>query len=503
MSGSPAVLALLSLTLLSGAAVGARGGADGPGPARKERSLGEVASELARDGAFSRSDARSTQKIEREIRPLLREVQGLTGRLDALARSYPDLRDLEAARAERLAARDSLERKRARLMELQARFVVEMGIGVSEGMRQAFAPERVKKPDEMLQRFLAASSLSQDDQIALRAAQKCLKDEAGAFAAAEESLARGRALTRAGAVCAACLLLAGGIAYALAARSRRAARASVLPAAPSLPAVSEPAAIGGSYRLVRELEDGKGRAFQALDLKTDRTVVLKRLRDELAQSPRELERFLAEAGRVASLEHANIVKLRGLVKDVTGAYLVFEHFPGTSLDHLLGTRGRLSLAAAAGIIGQAAAAVDYAHSRGVLHQGLSPSNILVDEGGSAKVADFSLAQRARLTAARVSGAVFPGALAYLAPEQELGEACRESDVYSLAACLYEAVTGRPPFQGDHLAQKRAMAFAPPSAAGLPAALDAVISKALQPDPTLRYRRAAELIGALRGVVPAG
>ena len=260
--------------------------------------------------------------------------------------------------------------------------------------------------------------------------------------------------------------------------------------------------VGGSYRLDRELgRGGMGVVYEATDLALRRKVAVKRLRPELKESPRDLEMFLAEARVVAALHHPHIVEIYAVVNDGDDLHLVFELVTGQPLQVALARAGRLRLDSACALIRQVGSALDYAHANKVIHRDLKPANVMLTSQGAAKVTDFGLAHQVGMTVARVTQASTWGTPPYMAPEQELGESSPESDLYSLGVMLYEAVTGKVPFPGpNYLAQKREMLFAPPSqAAGLGADHDAVVRRALDPEPRRRFASAAELVQALEAV----
>ncbi|MEK7874026.1 MAG: serine/threonine-protein kinase, partial [Chloroflexota bacterium] len=295
------------------------------------------------------------------------------------------------------------------------------------------------------------------------------------------------------------VLLAGlGLFWGYRARTARRlpapAQAAAGFAAPRTPDV----VLGGNFRIVRELgRGGMGVVFEALDLALERKVAVKRMREELCQSPKDVEAFLDEARMVAALRHPNIVEIHSVLWENGSAYLVFEFVPGEPLNRTLG-RGRLDGRPLTGLLSQLASALDYAHSRKVIHRDLKPANIMLTAEGTAKVMDFGLAHRAKMTVARLTRAKAAGTFAYMAPEQELGSVSRESDLYALGVCVYEMAVGRLPFEGPNfLVQKRELRYVPPSkAAGLSPAFDALIAKALQLDPARRFHSAAELLAAV-------
>ncbi|MFA5137944.1 MAG: serine/threonine-protein kinase [Elusimicrobiota bacterium] len=253
--------------------------------------------------------------------------------------------------------------------------------------------------------------------------------------------------------------------------------------------------LGGNFEVKRELgQGGMGTVYEAEDLTLRRKVAIKQMREELQQSPKDLEMFLNEARLVAALKHPNIVEIHGVLRDDGRVYLVFEHVSGRTLGDLLKESGKMPVRAALALFKPVADAVDYAHACRIIHRDLKPANIMLTDAKAVKVMDFGLAHQASVTVARLTRAAAWGTMAYMAPEQELGSVSRESDVYSLGVCLYEAMAGKQPFPGpDFLRQKRSKAYEPPSKLGLPAGLDAVMARALDPEPGRRFHSAGELL----------
>ncbi|MFA5139615.1 MAG: protein kinase [Elusimicrobiota bacterium] len=251
------------------------------------------------------------------------------------------------------------------------------------------------------------------------------------------------------------------------------------------PAAAGPG-LSGSYQVVRRIgAGGMGEVYEALDTALNRRVAIKKLRDEIRSSPRERERFLRMAKTVAALHHPNIVDIYSVLEDGPDAYLVFEFVDGKTVDELLRSRGRLSLNDALGVASGVVAAIEYAQSKGVLHGGLKPSNIMIGRDRVVKVMDFGLAQEAK--------EFMGGSTPYTAPEQGQGMSCRASDVYSLAACLYEMLSGRPPSEGNGAGPLSACVD------GLPTGLDAVLARGLDPEPAKRWPSTAELYSALKSL----
>jgi serine/threonine-protein kinase len=232
-------------------------------------------------------------------------------------------------------------------------------------------------------------------------------------------------------------------------------------------------------------------------------VAIKKMREELRADERERRRFLEEARTVAALHHPNIVDIYAVVEEGPDVFLVFEYVDGETVYDILCKRKTLALSQAAGIMRGMAAALDYAHGQGVIHRDLKPSNVMIDQGGFIKVMDFGIARAAKDAATRASMTnTIIGTPPYMAPEAERGEIRKEGDVFALAACAYEMLTGKPAFTGaGMLMNKIDMAFVPPthSVPSLPAGVDEVVRKGLEADPAKRFHTAGEFVKALEGL----
>jgi tetratricopeptide (TPR) repeat protein len=282
------------------------------------------------------------------------------------------------------------------------------------------------------------------------------------------------------------------------------------------PAAAPAAASGvirGQYEILRQIgAGGMGMVYEGTDRSLGRRVAIKKMRDELRVNARERDRFVIEAKTVASLHHPNIVDIYAIAEEGDDVYLVFEYVDGKTVHDLVQSQGRLSPADSARVTRAMGEALAYAHSRGVIHRDMKPSNVMLTAAGQVKVMDFGIARMAKdaLTRYSMTNTVV-GTPPYMAPEQEQGVVRKESDVYSLAICSYEMLTGKLPFIGvaaGMLMNKINMSYIPPSRAiaGLPDSLDEVFLKAFQADPDQRYRTpqefSAALEAALGGVNPS-
>jgi hypothetical protein len=207
--------------------------------------------------------------------------------------------------------------------------------------------------------------------------------------------------------------------------------------------------IAGRYRLIREVgRGGMGAVFLAHDDLLGREVAIKRLghlSGSQSHVPQSQARAHREAQLAARLSHPNVVTVFDLAEDGETRWLVMEYVEGTTLARLAADRHGLPRAEAASIIRQAAEALHVAHQAGIVHRDVKPSNLIVAPDGTTKLTDFGIARGTADETLTATG-ILTGSPAYLAPEVASGQpATPASDLWSLGATLYQAVTGRPPY----------------------------------------------------------
>ncbi len=248
--------------------------------------------------------------------------------------------------------------------------------------------------------------------------------------------------------------------------------------------------------------------YRARDERLDTIVAVKLLRPEIAADRDLVERFRREALAASALHHPNIVQCLATGSDPAGPYLVMSLVDGEDLTTRLRRDTILPPAETARIALDVARALGVAHARGIVHRDVKPGNILLARDGRALVTDFGIARLADDAEGSVPGTIL-GSVQYFSPEQARGEATTPaSDVYGLGLVLYEALTGLRPWSGDTsaaiaLARIGAPAPSPRASRGdVPVALDAVVVRALHPDPLQRYPTGTAMAAALERLLVA-
>lgn len=277
------------------------------------------------------------------------------------------------------------------------------------------------------------------------------------------------------------------------------------------------------YTILERLgSGGMGVVYRAEDLKLGRHVVLKFLPDELAKDPQALERLRREARAASSLSHPHICTIHDIDVGILSPteetseenshpplhFIVMELMDGQTLKHRLEGKP-LPMETLLELAMQIADGLEAAHSKGVVHRDIKPTNIFITNQGRAKILDFGLAKlvhsgpvdrKAETISGSLTGAgIIHGTVPYMSPEQARGEEIdARSDLFSFGAVLYEMTTGRPAFSGATNARifEAVIAKSPESAKTfnpqLPAELDRIINKSLEKEPDFRYQSSAEM-----------
>jgi TolB-like protein/Flp pilus assembly protein TadD len=280
------------------------------------------------------------------------------------------------------------------------------------------------------------------------------------------------------------------------------------------------------YEIIRKLgAGGSGVVYLATDTQLQRPVVLKILRTGLLSAQQLRTTVLREARLASAIEHPNVCAIYEVGESGDEGYIVMQYVPGQSLDQLI-ARGPASpqLVLSVGI--QVADGLQAAHTLGIFHRDLKPQNVMLTDGGLAKILDFGLARRLRpedasfdpgkpaLAKDASMAATYTargGTIRYMAPEQFVtGQSSVQSDVWALGVILYELVSGRHPFSrpdAEDFQAIRAIQFSDPSdlsqiVPDTSVELKSVISTCLEKNPAQRYASAAEVREALKTIMKA-
>ena len=264
--------------------------------------------------------------------------------------------------------------------------------------------------------------------------------------------------------------------------------------------------IAGRYELEELVgAGGMSSVYRAHDRLLERDVAMKVLHEHYTADGEYVERFRREARAVAQLSHPNIVTVIDRGEQDGRQYIVFEYVDGENLKALVDREGPLPEGYAIELALQVARALGFAHGQGLVHRDVKPQNVLLDDGGGAKVTDFGIARSVGVPAGLTQTGTVMGTSDYIAPEQARGSRVdAQSDVYSLGAVLYELLTGEVPFRGDNFVAvaMRHINEPPPSVRErrpeLSPCVDAVVRRAMAKEPGDRFDSMDELCTELSG-----
>ena len=260
--------------------------------------------------------------------------------------------------------------------------------------------------------------------------------------------------------------------------------------------------IGNRYEILEEVGlGGMATVYKAKDHVLNRLVAVKVLKDEFTTDTEFIKRFNTEAQSAASLSHPNIVSIYdvGHEDENNLYYIVMELVKGKTLKEIINDEGVLTWKWAVNIAMQIASALELAHKNGIVHRDIKPHNIIITEDGIAKVTDFGIAKAVSNSTITAFGTTI-GSVHYFSPEQAKGGFTdAKSDLYSLGVVMYEMLTGKVPFDADtpvSVALKH-MQEEPKEPTELnseiPTAVNQIVVKAMQKEPSARYQNATEML----------
>ncbi len=256
---------------------------------------------------------------------------------------------------------------------------------------------------------------------------------------------------------------------------------------------------------------GMGEVWLASHFILEEKRAIKVILGEFAANPLVRERFIrGEARNALRLQHPNIVRVYDLGQHRGMPYIVMEYIAsgpqGADLKSLLKAEGKLTLTRTGEILNQLAAALDHAHSLGLVHRDLKPANILMSAQGQVKLSDFGLVKDLKAPDENLTIAGFAvGTPAYMSPDQAQGEALVAGDIYSLGVVVYEMLAGQPPFLGSTVSLIVQHATTPPAPLhqfnpAIPPEISDVILKALAKNPKQRYSSVIEFAQAFQNAL---
>lgn len=258
--------------------------------------------------------------------------------------------------------------------------------------------------------------------------------------------------------------------------------------------------IGNRYEMLEKIgEGGMATVYKARCNILKRYVAVKVLREEFTTDEEFIRRFNTEAQAAASLTHPNIVSIFDVGHEDNVYYIVMELVQGKTLKEIINEAGVLPWKWSVNIAIQVASALETAHKNNIVHRDIKPHNIIITEDGIAKVTDFGIAKAVSNSTITAFGTTI-GSVHYFSPEHARGGYTdAKSDIYSLGVVMYEMLTGRVPFDADtpvsialkHMQEKpvEPMKLNP----SIPFAINKIIMKAMEKEPSLRYQNATEML----------
>lgn len=252
---------------------------------------------------------------------------------------------------------------------------------------------------------------------------------------------------------------------------------------------------------------GMATVYGAYDQVTGRSVAIKMMQKKLEHNARQVSLFVNESTALSLLSHPNIVQVYNTVFTNSTKYIIMEYVEGITLKKHIDHRGALPEREVLYYASQILSALDYIHSKGIVHCDIKPQNIILLQNGNIKVADFGIARLdAMLNNSKERSEVALGTVYYVSPEQAQGKAPKaESDLYSLGVMLYEAMTNRLPFYHESSTEVAKMQIhkepVPPSVYrhDISVGLEQIILRAMEKNPRKRYANAMEMLVDIRAL----
>ena len=258
--------------------------------------------------------------------------------------------------------------------------------------------------------------------------------------------------------------------------------------------------LDGRYEITELIgEGGMADVYKAIDVVDNKTIAVKILKKEFAESEEFLRRFRNESKAIAVLSHPNIVKIYDVGFSEKIQYIVMEYIDGITLKEYIENERVLSWKDAVHFVTQILRALQHAHERGIVHRDIKPQNIMMFTDGTIKVMDFGIAKFAREEGKTATDQAI-GTVHYISPEQARGDITdAKSDLYSVGVMLYEMLTGQKPFDTDNPVSIAVMhmhniAELPRRInPDIPVPLEEIIVHAMEKVPDDRYQTAVEMI----------
>ncbi len=250
---------------------------------------------------------------------------------------------------------------------------------------------------------------------------------------------------------------------------------------------------------------GMGLVYRAFDRQLNREVAIKTVTEGFTGDKEMLQRFYREAAKTAALRHPNIVTVYDLGEQDGFPYIVMEYLSGDPLDRLIQSQQPQTLAFKLKVVEQVCYALGYAHRNDMIHRDVKPANVIVQTDGVTKLLDFGIARQEKTDGRLTRTGNVIGTIQYMAPERLKDERFDgRSDIFSVGVMMFQLLTGELPFTGDlSIVQKILTGKHPPLSQFLreyPAALDAILDRALAKNPGDRYSTADEMAAEIESLV---